>query len=287
MSLKFLTIDDVVQMLRLSRDTVYRLAQSGELPGKKVGRAWRFVEQEIESYVSREFTDAEKVKLVRAEFTAREEVLEETIRQRNAELLTINRKLEAEVAERQDTEAYLQAVFESVGDGLIVADDKYRIVLFNKAAESICGTGKTDAPPDEWPAVYGIYLADGKTPCPATKLPLVQAVQGERVDHAELVIRNSFLPEPVWVACRATPVFDIKGILKGGVIVFHDITARKKAEEEFRLSEQRLQNLLDYLPQMTQTPVQEESQQSPSGELSGSPCLDPLNDLKEAPCPVL
>jgi len=100
MSLTFLTIDEVVLMLRLSRDTVYRLAQSGELPGKKVGRAWRFVSEEIESYVARDFSDGEHAKLVRAEFAAREASLEATIRERNDELLKIKRQLEAEIAER-------------------------------------------------------------------------------------------------------------------------------------------------------------------------------------------
>ncbi len=33
-------------------------------------------------------------------------------------------------------------------------------------------------------------------------------------------------------------------------MVFHDITARKRAEAEYRNSEQRLRNLLDCLPQI-------------------------------------
>ncbi|MDA1049764.1 MAG: helix-turn-helix domain-containing protein [Planctomycetota bacterium] len=287
MSLTFLTIDEVVSMLRLSRDTVYRLAKSGELPGKKVGRTWRFVAEEIESYVAREFSDGEHAKRVRAQYAVREDVLEETIRERNEELLKINRQLKAEITERHQTEAYLRAVFESVGDGLIVVDANYRMVLFNKAAEAILGTGETSAEPESWPATYGIYLPDGETPCPAIELPLVRAVQGERVDHAEFVIRNAFLPEPVWVACRATPVLDDNGVLKGGVVVFHDITARKRAEEEFRLSEQRLQNLLDCLPQMTIAPAPERRQESPSSGVVVSECLEQLDGWKETPCPAL
>ena len=140
-------------------------------------------------------------------------------------------------------------------------------MLFNKAAESILGTGQTDADPETWPDSYGVYLPDGKTLCPAIELPLVRAIQGERVDHAELIIRNACLPEPVWVACRATPVIDTSGALRGGVIVFHDVTARKRAEEEFRLSEQRLQNLLDCLPQAAHALASEPGRQSPSSSV--------------------
>lgn len=279
MSLTFLTIEEVGSMLRLSRDTVYRLVQNGELPGKKVGRAWRFVAEEIESYVARDFSDGEQAKQVRAEFSARAELLEATIRERNEELLKINRQLEAEITERRQTASYMRAIFESVGDGLIVADEKCRIVLFNQAAEAILGTGQTDAEPEAWPDSYGFYLPDGKTPCPAVELPLVRAVQGERVEHAELIIRNAFLPEPVWVACRAAPVQDEGGYLKGGVVVFHDITSRKRAEEEFRLSQQRLQNLLDYLPQMTSEPASQPARRSPANGVVAVACLEPIAAL--------
>jgi len=50
-SLELLTIEEVMDLLRVSRDTVYRLAASGKLPGRKIGRAWRFPKDEIESYV--------------------------------------------------------------------------------------------------------------------------------------------------------------------------------------------------------------------------------------------
>ena len=96
----------------------------------------------------------------------------------------------------------------------------------------------------------------------------------ERVDHTELIVRNAFLPEPVWVACRATPILDDSGVLKGGVVVFHDITARKRGEEEFRLSQQRLQNLLDYLPQMTDASSSEPGPQSPSSRVVVPECAE-------------
>ena len=292
MSLTFLTLDEVASMLRLSRDTAYRLAQSGELPGKKIGRAWRFVAEEIESCMAQEFSDGEQARQVRAEFTAREALLEETIRMQSDELLKINRQFQLEITERQQSEAYLRAVFESVGDGLMVADAKCRIVLFNKAAEVIFGIGQTDAEPEAWPEVYGIYLSDGRTPCPAVELPLVRAVQGEPVDHAELLIRNAFLVEPVWVACRATPIIDHNGALQGGVMVFHDITARKRAEEEFRLSEQRLRNLLDCLPQMAQAMANSPPPQLQTSAVASVACAasefpDQFDGAKDLQCPVL
>ncbi len=50
-ALKVLTVTQVMDLLQLSRDTVYRLAALGELPGRKIGRTWRFPEDEIERYI--------------------------------------------------------------------------------------------------------------------------------------------------------------------------------------------------------------------------------------------
>lgn len=46
-----LTIDEVSRYLHLSRDTVYRLAQSGKMPASKVGNQWRFESHEISQWV--------------------------------------------------------------------------------------------------------------------------------------------------------------------------------------------------------------------------------------------
>ncbi len=51
MKIELLTVDEVMELVRISRDTVYRLAARGELPGRKIGRTWRFPKDEIETYI--------------------------------------------------------------------------------------------------------------------------------------------------------------------------------------------------------------------------------------------
>ena len=46
-----LTIEEVAKVLKVSRETVYRLAAAGQLPGRKVGRIWRFSATAIERYL--------------------------------------------------------------------------------------------------------------------------------------------------------------------------------------------------------------------------------------------
>lgn len=250
MSLTFLTIDEVAAMLKLSRDTVYRLASSGELPGRKVGRAWRFAAEEIEDFVARDFHGRQQAGRDRVEMEEHETGQPETVLAQIADLTSASRCFEAELAERSQAEAFLRAVLASVGAGLIVANENYELLLFNRAAERILGRGITDAPPEEWPEIFGFYLADGTTPCPAIELPLVRAVGGETVEYAELVVRNANLTKPIWLAVKANPVFDDHGHLKGGVAVLQDMTSHRELQELCHRSEQRLSNVLDCLPHM-------------------------------------
>ena len=42
-----LTAEEAASLLKVSTKTLLRLARSGELPGQKIGRAWRFVRGDL------------------------------------------------------------------------------------------------------------------------------------------------------------------------------------------------------------------------------------------------
>lgn len=46
-----MTVDEVARYLRLGRRVVYRLAQEGVLPGRKIANRWRFHPRDIEAWV--------------------------------------------------------------------------------------------------------------------------------------------------------------------------------------------------------------------------------------------
>ena len=53
---RVLNIDELAQYLRIAKSSLYKLAQEGKVPGKKVGRHWRFRKQAIDSWLSNEKT---------------------------------------------------------------------------------------------------------------------------------------------------------------------------------------------------------------------------------------
>jgi excisionase family DNA binding protein len=46
-----MSIDELAEYLKISRSTLYKLAQEGGLPGQKIGRRWRFHKGAIDDWL--------------------------------------------------------------------------------------------------------------------------------------------------------------------------------------------------------------------------------------------
>lgn len=156
----------------------------------------------------------------------------------------ITQKKRAEDETKRQKEL-LQLILESIADGVVVADSNGKFLLFNAAAEEIVGIGATDTAPDQWSDQYGSYLPDGVTPYPTSELPLVRAMRGESFDAAEIFIRNAKVPDGRLLSIAGRPLRGEDVSLRGGVVVFRDVTERKQAEEALKVGEQRLKLALD------------------------------------------
>ncbi|MBK3393223.1 helix-turn-helix domain-containing protein [Psychrobacter sp. M9-54-1] len=51
MDSEVLTIKEVAEYLKVNERTIYRLAASNDLPGFRVGNAWRFKRSDLEAWV--------------------------------------------------------------------------------------------------------------------------------------------------------------------------------------------------------------------------------------------
>jgi signal transduction histidine kinase len=135
----------------------------------------------------------------------------------------------------------LRSVLENMGDGVVVADEDGKFLIFNPAAEQILPTGRLNAPPHEWTDRYGLYLPDQVTPCPVNDVPLTRAMRGESVDQAELFVRHERTPDGIWLSVTARPLKDNAGLPRGGVAVFRDVSERKRAEEAIQRANDELE----------------------------------------------
>ena len=80
----------------------------------------------------------------------------------------------------------------------------------------------------------GVYLPDRVTPYAAERLPLMRAIRGESVDQDEQFLRHEKAPQGIWLSVSGRPLIDGSGRARGGVVVFQDVTERKRFEEALR-----------------------------------------------------
>jgi PAS domain S-box-containing protein len=154
---------------------------------------------------------------------------------------------QAEESLRRQT-AILQSVLQSMADGVIVTDKNGDFILWNQAAEEQTGNRPTNMPLSEWTERFGCRMPDGKTPFPADELPLARAMRGESVDDAEVFLQNPNKPDGVLLSTNARPLRNDQGELQGGVIVFRDITDRRRAEIALKNSQALYHSLVETLP---------------------------------------
>ena len=55
---RFLTVQEVADLIRVSSMTVYRLIKSGELPAVRVGRSFRVRDVDVDTYLAERYTQA-------------------------------------------------------------------------------------------------------------------------------------------------------------------------------------------------------------------------------------
>jgi signal transduction histidine kinase/CheY-like chemotaxis protein/PAS domain-containing protein/HPt (histidine-containing phosphotransfer) domain-containing protein len=155
-------------------------------------------------------------------------------------------RAETETAMR-DQSSLMNSILESVAEGVIFANEKARFVLWNSAAKRILGRGPIDAPPEKWSEHYGVFLADGVTPIPPDEHPIIRAIAGEQVDDVEILMRPNELSDDRWLQVTARPLRHDCGNSRGGVVVFRDVTERKRYEEQLKRAKKRSDQTNEYL----------------------------------------
>lgn len=159
--------------------------------------------------------------------------------------LTPKKLADAEIRRQKEL---LELILKSIADGVVVANAKGEFLLFNAAAERVVGGGATDKSPSQWSSHYGVYLPDATTPYPPGDLPLARAMRGENVEETEIFVRNDKVPEGRFLSISGSPLREADGALQGGVVVFRDISERRRSEKALRQSEERYHLLFESNP---------------------------------------
>ncbi|GIX48381.1 MAG: hypothetical protein KatS3mg131_2592 [Candidatus Tectimicrobiota bacterium] len=163
--------------------------------------------------------------------------LEQKVLERTRSLEEVNAQLRQEIAERRRAEEALAAEKErlavtlrSIGDGVITTDTAGRIALLNKAAEDMTGWTQEEAIGQPLEAV--LRLLDDKTHLPCESLVAEVLRTHDVVSRDRPSLLQARHGQEYLVAENAAPIHDRDGRLVGVVVVFRDVTERRRIEEE-------------------------------------------------------
>lgn len=153
--------------------------------------------------------------------------------------------------QRYEREQLLNTILTEMGDGAIVVDRRRRVQYLNRMAESLTGWQLADARERELHEIFN--LIDEHTGQPIDD-PLTAALQQGSIVYMEdsilLMSKNS---EVIPIGDSIAPFKDNQGAIAGAVLVFRDISERKRVETAIRQQLEKERKLNQLQTQILQT----------------------------------
>jgi two-component system sensor histidine kinase VicK len=143
-------------------------------------------------------------------------------------VLNILEDIEDEKAKADTERDKLDAVVQSMVDGVLVVDQLGKIILFNKAAELIAGCASQDVIGHNYLQIFN--LRDELSDRPLTEF-FNKALSDKRVERLvdkAILVRPDGLKLPV--SGTAAPLFDRKGDLLGCAVVIRDVSREREVD---------------------------------------------------------
>lgn len=151
--------------------------------------------------------------------------------------ITESRRIQQEIIKSRQL---INSIVQNVAVGILVQGPQSEIIENNKAACEMLGLtedqlrGKTSFD-EHWKVIH----LDGTTFKPEDH-PVPQAIQKLKpINNVVMGVHRPITNDLVWLLVDAIPVFDDQGELLYVVCSFNDITARKKAEDDLKISNER------------------------------------------------
>jgi PAS domain S-box-containing protein len=144
---------------------------------------------------------------------------------------------EAVTAVTASSEAWFRTTLASIGDAVITTDETGRIRTMNPVAESLTGWTEAEARDRPLDTVFRIVDEGSRLP---VESPVTRVLREGRIaglaNHTVLLARDG---RAIPIDDSAAPIRPRPGPLSGAVLVFRDITARRRVEKELAVTLER------------------------------------------------
>ncbi|HLA74086.1 MAG TPA: PAS domain S-box protein [Steroidobacteraceae bacterium] len=140
--------------------------------------------------------------------------------------------------ELQQQREWFEVTLASIGDAVITTDVQARVTFLNPVAENMTGWKNAEAREQPLLDVFHMINEDTRERVenPIDKV-LATGQMVELANHTALVARDG---QETGIEDSAAPIRGTNGAIAGAVMVFHDVSRRRKLDRALRASEQRL-----------------------------------------------
>lgn len=169
-------------------------------------------------------------------------------------------------------ERLLQAINDSLGEGLMVLDKEQQLIMINPEGERILGYKQNEIKNENIHRLIHNRKADG-SPYHIHECPIYQTLETKKKRHVEEDVFINREGKAIPVSYTATPLIE-NGEITGSVVTFKDISEQKKINDRIRF--------LAYYDSLTKLPnryyfmqkLQEEIKKTKKGETMGVIFMD-------------
>ena len=164
-----------------------------------------------------------------------------TVEANSARLLgTPEQAVEQSHAELRRQREWFRTTLASIGDAVIATDADARVTFLNPAAEALTGWSSAEAIGQPVQAVFRVL--NEQTHQPLEDL-VARVLREQRVvtlaNHSALVARDG---REIPIEDSAAPIQDGTGHISGVVLVFHDVSEKRRAQEALRALNDQLEH---------------------------------------------
>lgn len=158
-------------------------------------------------------------------------------------IIALGEKLRRAQNRAEESGELVRVTFASIGDAVITTDTAGKVTSLNAVAETLTGWTHADALGHPLSEVFHIINEQTRETVenPASKVLSFGRIVG-LANHTVLVAKDG-TERPI--DDSASPIRDIDGGIKGVVMVFHDVTERRRAQESLRESADQLRFALE------------------------------------------
>jgi PAS domain S-box-containing protein len=179
-----------------------------------------------------------------AELRHHRDHLQELVAARTGELSRTNEHLTEAIAEHQQAREalrqqreWLRVTLTSIGDAVLATDTDGQVTFLNPVAEGLTGWAENAALGQPVETIFRIINEQSRAPGQDIVHQVLRDGQTVALaNHTALIARDG---RQIPIEDSAAPIKDHQGIVSGVVLVFHDVTQKRRAREALRQSEAR------------------------------------------------